>query len=126
MSFRLYRLGGIEKRLCFYSCLRYDQRMPEPRQSGNFGFVANDEGMIGSVAFNADHFGMIRAADDDDVAVLVGGTGRELLNPSDKRAGGVDDLCCFFFERFLHLRRHAVCPDYGCFTASYLYRIADR
>src|SRR5688500_3668417 len=56
--------GGVEEGLGLDSCLRYDERVTQFRQSGNFGFVTNDERVIRGVALYADHFRMVRAADD--------------------------------------------------------------
>src|SRR5437879_5843663 len=126
MGAALDRLGGVEKRLCFDCGLRHDERMTEPRQISDFCLIANDESMIGSIAFYTDHLRVIGAADDDDVSIRSGGAGGELLNPGDKGASCVDDLCRFFFEFFLHLRRHAVCSNNSRFAPSYLHRIANR
>ena len=100
MGSGLYRLGGVKESFGLDRRLRYDQRMPEPRQTGDLGLVANDKRVIGSIAFDADHLGVIGAADDDDVAVLFGGAGRELLHAGDKRAGRINDLCRFFLNSF--------------------------
>ena len=81
--------------------------------------------MVRGIAFYADHFRVIRAADDDDVAVLSGGTGGQFLHSRDEWASRVDDLCGLFFQFFLHLRCDAVGSDDSRFAPLYLNRFLD-
>src|SRR4029079_1132298 len=82
--------------------------------------------MVRRVTLYSDHFRMVGAANDNNVAVLLGGACCELLNAGDERARRIDNLRCFFFKFLLNLRSYTMSADNGCLAAFYLNRIADR
>jgi hypothetical protein len=56
---------------------------------------------------------MIRIASNNNISTLLRRSLREVLHPSDKRAGSIDHFCGSLFQIVLHLRRNAVSPDYS-------------
>jgi hypothetical protein len=60
------------------------------------------------------------------MAVLLGRTGRKLLDTRNKRASRINDLRRVYFELALDIRGHSMSTNDGSLAALYLNRIADR
>jgi len=111
VGFRFDGFGCVEKSFQFYRRLRNNQRLCQTRQICNFRFIANDKGVFGRIAFDANHFRVVRISDDDYVTILSRRAGGEFLNFGDKRTGRVDYFRGFFAQFTFNLGRHAVSAD---------------
>jgi len=74
---------------------------------------------------DADHFRVVRIAHYDDIASLLGGPFRKLLNLGYKRTSRINHFCRARFQVALNFRRHAMRPDDSGNVFGRLFRQVD-